>query len=116
MNKNEIEAILLDLQAKLSNLKIAIAVPMGMLMIVYFFTYATLIDKGMMGAFYLEVVTTAAFVLSLIYLNPLGFILLRWRYQRHRQYGPLLRLVNAQSMTKSAASLCNEVADRFPQA
>ena len=113
MEKNDIELALQELQAKLVNLKIAVAVPMGVLMILYFFTYATLIDMGMLGAFYVELFTTILFVLSLIYLHPLCFRLLRWRYSRHRRFGPLLALLTAAAMNRPAESLSAEIAPQL---
>ena len=115
MEKQEIEQALQELQAKLVNVKIFVAVPMGVLMILYFFTYATLIDRGLMGMLYLELVTTVAFLFALIYLNPLGFRLLNWRYRRHPRFGPLLAVLTAELMNQLPERLSDEVARRLQQ-
>jgi len=59
---------------------------MGILMSVYFFSFATLIDHGMFGILLVEVITSVAFVFAYIFMNPLSFKLTRLILgRRHKQ-------------------------------
>ena len=97
------------LQSKLINMKIFIAVPMGILMILYFFSFASLIDMGHMGALYFELFSSIAFVFGFIYLNQLGFWLLKKRFSKHSIYGPILRKLDINSIAKDA----QQIAEHF---
>lgn len=104
-NHQDVTQDILNLQNKLSNMKIFIGVTMGMLMIIYFFTFATLIDHGMRGALYFELISSIAFVFGFIYLNRLGYWLLLRRFSSHRVYGPLLNQIDQEAISRDAAEL-----------
>ena len=61
---------------------------MGVLMSVYFFSFATLIDHGMFGVLLVEIITSVAFVFAYIFMNPLSFRLTRLFLTR--RHGKLL--------------------------
>jgi len=108
-SQSELAERIQRLQSKLTNMKILIAVPMGMLMIIYFFTFAMLIDHGLVGALYFELLSTIAFVFAFIYLNRLGFWLLKKRFAKHRLYGQILKQLDIESIAKDA----RQIADRL---
>jgi len=97
------------LQAKLSNIKIFVAVPMSMLMIFYFFTFAMLIDKGQNGALYFEIISSIAFIYALIKLNPLGFWLLKKRFAKHPTYAPILQQLDMDGIAKDAEQIAERL-------
>jgi len=97
------------LQSKLVNLKILIAVPMGLLMIIYFFTFAMLIDQGRLAALYFELFSTIAFIFAFIFLNRLGYWLLKKRYSKQREYSQILNQFDSDSFAKDA----QQIADRL---
>lgn len=101
-NASELAEKILVLQSKLINLKIFIAVPMGILMILYFFTFAMFIDHGLSGALYFELFSSVAFVFAFIYLNQLGFWLLKKRFAKHRVYGQILQRLDMNSIAEDA--------------
>lgn len=75
-------------QARLAT---TLAITMGTLMVIYFFTFAMLIDKGYHSALLLELVTSILFIISFFFLNQLSFFLIRLLYGRRQPYAGLLR-------------------------
>jgi hypothetical protein len=102
--QDEIEAIQ-RMQNTQGNIKVFTAIPMGVLMILYFFTYATLVDKGMTALLVLEIVTTILFVLALIYLNQLSFYIIRQIFKNKRPYKDLLMYLTHANINDKAVML-----------
>ena len=75
-------------------------------MILYFFSYATLVDKGMTGALWFEIVTTILFLLALVYLNQVSFMVIKYLYKNKRPYRELLHYLNAKNINDKAEQLC----------
>ena len=96
------------LQHSYSNVKIFTAVPMGVLMILYFFSYAMLIDRGMTGILMFEIVTSILFVLYFVYINQAAFVLLKFLHRRKPHLNDMLSLMNASDLAMTADAL-NEV-------
>lgn len=103
--EDEISAIE-RLQNSQSNVKVFTAIPMGVVMILYFFSYATLVDKGMTGALWFEIITTVMFVLALVYLNQVSFAIIRFLYKNKRPYSDLLNHITASNINDQAEQLC----------
>jgi hypothetical protein len=104
------------LQHSQSNIKIYTAVPMGVLMILYFFSYATLIDMGMYGVLAFEVITTVLFVLALIYINQVSFKLLKLRYRNKSPYNDVLSYISYSDLSGDAGKVSQTIASRRRQA
>lgn len=100
------------LQQSYSNVKIYTAVPMGVLMILYFFSYAMLIDRGMNGALIFEIVTSILFVLYFIYINQAAFVILRFIHRKKPQLSDMLSLMNASDLAMNAETLSNVIESR----
>lgn len=93
------------LQNVQNNIKIAIAVPAGLLLIVYFFTYAMFLDQGIHRMVWFEMITSGVLVLSLIKINRLSFVLLRLWYRNKSPHKEFLNKVSAADLTRAAQEL-----------
>ena len=82
-------------------------ITMGMLMSVYFFTFATLIDNGLFGALLLEIITSIAFIFAFIYMKPLSFRLTRLIHGR--RHAVLLQQLTANDIDKTPVQLCESI-------
>lgn len=82
---------------------------MGVLMILYFFTYATLIDHGLTGFLFFEIVTSILFLMALIFLNPLSFALVKLMYGRRQPYQSILQQLSPSSIVKPADQLLQDL-------
>lgn len=100
------------LQNTHNNIKVFTAIPMGVLMILYFFSYATLIDHGMYGVLGFEIVTTVVFVMSLIYINRLSFFLLKIRYRNKPPYQDILPYIDSTLLARKAQDVLPVVMNR----
>lgn len=100
------------LQNSYSNVKIFTAVPMGVLMILYFFSYAMLIDRGMTGVLMFEIVTSILFVLYFIYINQAAFVVLKFLHRNKPQLNDMLSLMNASDLAMKADALNSVIESR----
>ena len=103
--QEELEAIQ-QMQNTQGNIKVFSAIPMGVLMILYFFSYATLVDKGYTGFLMFEIVTTILFLLAMIYLNQFAFFFIKRLYKNKMPYSELLSHLDAKSINNEAVELC----------
>jgi len=101
-----------SLQHSYSNIKIFTAVPMGVLMILYFFSFAMLIDKGMKGALMFEIVTSILFVLYFVYINRAAFIILKFLNRKKTVYSDLLSLMTVSELAMKPDALAGLIESR----
>ena len=100
------------LQQSYSNVKVYTAVPMGVLMILYFFSYAMLIDRGMNGTVIFEIVTSILFVLYFFKINQAAFVILKFIHRKKAQLSDMLSLMNASDLAMEAGALSAVIESR----
>ena len=100
------------LQQSYSNIKIFTAVPMGVILILYFFTFAMLIDKGMNGVLMFEIVTSILFVLYFIFINQAAFSILKFLNRKKSQYNDVLSLMSVSDLALRPDALSDIIASR----
>ncbi len=105
MDNPELKAAIEALQNHYNNTRIALAVPAGVMLILYFFSFATLIDKGMNGLLDFQMISSLVFVAILIRVNPIAFAILRWRYGGKADYRQLFPVLTATSLGQDAEKL-----------
>ena len=96
MQEETILHALLRIQKTQNTIAITTAIVMGVLLIVYFFTFAMLIDKGYYTILLVELVTSILFLVAFFSLNRLAFYVTRLIYRRHQAYGALLDRLSPQ--------------------
>ena len=104
-----------SLQNSLSNIKVFTVVPMGVLMIVYFFSFATAIDRGMYGVLVFEIVTTILFVFAIIFINKFAFMLLKMRYKNKAPYNSVLAYVDYSDLAGKPEEVSKAIENRRHQ-
>jgi len=109
MTTEDIFKAIEQIQKSQSNIKIFTAVPMGIIMILFFFSFATLIDQGMMGALYIEIGSTILFILALIYLNKISFFLVKKLYNSRKPHRSIIAKLTPVNINKSAERLVQEL-------
>lgn len=78
---------------------------MGILLILYFFTFAMLIDKGYSFLLKFEVITAIVFVITFFLLNKLSFQLTRLVYMGHSGHRQLLSKLISSDVNKTPEEL-----------
>ena len=109
MTPEELTQAIEKIQNTQNNIKIFTAVPMGLLLIVYFFSYATLIDHGYSGFLTFEIVTIVLFVLAFIFLNSLSFHVVKWIYRKRSPQREIIQQLTPETIVKPAESLSKEI-------
>jgi di/tricarboxylate transporter len=95
-----------------SNIKVTTGIAIGTVLLLYFFSFAMLVDTGMTGALMFEVITTVLCVLGLIYLNKLAFFILKSLYQRSKAYRHLFPVLTAKNIGDKAEDLAHLMAQQ----
>jgi len=106
---NNLIEIIETLQNVQGNIKVFSAVPMGILMILYFFTYARLVDEGMYGLLIFEMVSSVLFIFAIIKMNQLSFGVIRFWYRNTPPYNDILLLVDHVVFAKKPEEISKHV-------
>jgi len=81
-----------------NNISTYAAIFMGSLMVIYFFTFAMLIDRGHSLALIIEIFTTVLFTCAFFFLNKLAFHATRLWYLGRRPYQEILSCLTPADM------------------
>lgn len=109
MSGDSLQENIKKIQNTQNNIKIFTAVPMGILMLLYFFSYATLIDHGYGKLVMVEIITSILFVLAFIFLNSWSFQVVKFFYKNRAQYREIMQQLTPDNITKPAEQLCKEI-------
>ena len=109
MTTEDIISAIEQIQKSQSNIKIFTAVPMGIIMILFFFSFATLIDQGMMGALYMEIGSTILFILALIFLNKISFFFVKFLYNSRKLHSSIIANLTPVNINRPAEKLAQEL-------
>ena len=82
-------------------------ITMGILMSIYFFTFAALIDRGMFGLLLVEIITTVAFAFAYIFMNTLSFKITRLFYGRN--YDHIFRQLKPGDINRTAEEIVSNL-------
>ncbi len=78
-----------------------------MVLIIYFFTFAMLVDKGYKLILTIQVITSIIFFISFFYLNRIAFFVTRLLFQKQIPNGEIIRYLDADDMSKKPEELLN---------
>lgn len=106
--QNEIAAIE-RLQASQSNIKVTIGITIGTILLLYFFSFAQLVDAGQTAGWLFETATTVLCVLGLIYLNRISFFILKLRYKRRAEFTKIFPVLTASNIDEKAEELAQRI-------
>ena len=109
MSGDSLQENIEKIQNTQNNIKIFTAVPMGILLLLYFFSYAPLIDHGYTALLMFEIVTSILFVFGFIFLNTWTFQVVKVIYKNRAPYREIMQQLTAANITKPAEQLCKEI-------
>ena len=104
--------IIESLQQSYNNIKIFTAVPMGILLLLYFFSFAMLIDKGMVGALWFEIITSIMFVIYFIFINKAAFAILKILSRNNPGKNDILSLIDVSELAMKPEALTDVIESR----
>jgi hypothetical protein len=107
--------IIKTIQNTQRRISMILGVTMGMLLILYFFTFAMLIDKGYSFLIEFEFVTAIIFVVMFFFLNKISFQITRLLFMRRSSHRQILSQLIASDMNKTPEDLQTVLANRHIQ-
>jgi len=105
MNTDNTLNFLLKIQKTQNNISLYSAITMGIVLIIYFFTFALLMDKGYKLILMIQVFTSIIFFVSFFYLNRIAFFVTRLIFQKRKPHGEIVRYLSAEDMSKQPEAL-----------
>lgn len=100
---------LLDKQRRF---KIILGSIFGLLLVIYFFSFATLIDKAPPGFFYFELVTGIAMAVMLFMLNKISFGYVSRRFGGKTEYKPWIGKLRRDDVDQKFEKVLKELEQR----
>jgi len=105
-------AKLKQLQEKQTSIKISIGVTIGIIFLIYFFTFAMLVDKFPPAFFIFEAITSLIFFISLFILNRISFFFMGGKIKKAAKEFPALAKYQANDVDTKAEKLLEELQAR----
>ena len=75
-----------DIQKKQTKYKLIIGSVLGMISLIYFFTFAMFVDKFPPTFFLIELITTPIIFILFFFLNRMSFALIKGGYEKKDEY------------------------------
>lgn len=109
MGPEQLQEAIEKIQNSQNNIKIFTAVPMGIILLLYFFSFASLIDHGLTKLLLVEIITSILFVLAFIFLNSLSFYIVKLLYKNRIPYSGIVAQLTPETVIKPAGQLVKEI-------
>ena len=94
---NDQAALIASIRKTQENIAVIIGVLFTLILCIYFFTYAMLVDKGLSGALWMMGSSSLLMLLALIRLNAVSFFVARLWLGRRERYKKTFTLISASS-------------------
>lgn len=107
MNDENTLNIIESLQKKLVSQKITIGSTIGIILIIYFFTFAMLVDKFPPVFFVFEGISSIIFVIILFTLNKTSYALLKMRSNKNSEQFRILEKMQPGDVDKKPEEVFN---------
>ncbi len=95
MSDDEQNSIIASIRKTQENIALTIGVFLAVMLSVYFFTYAMVVDKGLMTVLWLMVISSLVFVGVLFRLQTVSFFVARLWLGRRSEYQHVFPLISA---------------------
>ncbi|MDH5301556.1 MAG: hypothetical protein OEW58_09365 [Gammaproteobacteria bacterium] len=105
-------AKLQQLQEKQTSIKVSIGVTIGIIFLIYFFTFAMLVDKFPPIFFYIEAITSVIFLIMLFKLNKASFCFMGSKIKKAAAEFPELAKYRANDVDTKPEKLLGELKTR----
>ncbi len=107
MSEQELGVALSEIKTLMERYVVRIGVTIGIILLVYFFTFAMLIDKAPLIYIMIEVVTSIVFVFILFKLKKIAFYLVQSKLSGKSPYTDIFSRLTAADFEKSESDLIN---------
>lgn len=90
------------------NIMVIIGVLIGVILLVYFFSFAQFFDRGYMGVVWFQAISSVVFVAALFFLKRIAFTVVRVIYGRREPYQVFVSAIVASDLDKDEKALEEE--------
>ena len=97
------------------NLVVTIGITIGVVLGIYFFTFAALIDSARLYVIQFMMVTTVLLVLALIYVKRIALLFTRCLLGRKAEYKALLAVLVVADLVKDEQQLAQQLETQLAQ-
>ncbi len=107
ISEQELGAAISEIKQLIEKYIVRIGSSIGMILLVYFFTYAQFVDRGMTVFLTLEVITSILFVIALFNLKKISFYLVKLKLGKTSPYTDIFMKLTVADLEKSDSDLVN---------
>lgn len=107
ISEQELGVALNEIKQLIDKYVVRIGSSIGMILLVYFFTYAQFIDKAMTILLTIEVITTILFVIALFNLKKISFYLVKLKLGKKLPYSDIFAKLTVADLEKKDSDLLN---------
>ncbi len=97
------------IQASQRKLKIIIGVIIGIILLIYFFTFSMLIDSAPRFFINFQIISSIVMVAMLFFLNPISFFLVVIRYRLNESLFHVVAKMKPSDISRPAQELAEEL-------
>jgi hypothetical protein len=115
MTQQEIIDAIRRIKKAQENFVVGIGILIGMILIVYFFTFAMLVDTTTGAPVWFQAITTAAMVLALIFLKRVGFFFARLWLGRQPGCKTVFSAIRATDLSLDEQTLASQIQQDLSQ-
>ncbi len=113
MNETQLLEAVKSLQESQKSIKITIGSIMGLVLIIFFFTFAMLLDKAPPLFFIIETIITIIIIPLFFMLNKLSFVILKIRKGKKEELKKIIAQMNANDVDKKAEIVLQKLENTF---
>jgi len=105
VSEQELGVVLSEIKQSIEKYVVRIGSSIGMIFLVYFFTYAQFIDRGMNIFIMMQVVTSILLVIALFNLKTISFHLIKFKLGKKPPYIDIFAKLTVTDLEKSDSDL-----------
>jgi len=113
MNEAQLLETIKSLQESQKNIKITLGSIMGLILFVFFFTFALLLDKAPPLFFIIETIITIIIIPLFFILNKISFAILKIRKGKKEEFEKIIAQLNANDVDKKAEEILQGLENTF---
>jgi hypothetical protein len=113
MPQQDTRSTLAQIKKTHENFMVSMGILIGIILVVYFFTYGALVDSVTSSLIWFQVVTSVLMVLVLVFLRRVCFFLTRLKLGRREGYAAVLAKLSAADLSLDEDTLLKKLGEQL---
>lgn len=114
MSQPEVIDAIRRIKKSQENFVVGIGITIGVILVLYFFSFAAVVDSPSHGLVWFQALSTIAMVLALIFLKRVGFFFARLRLGRQPQCKAVFSAIRAADLALDETVLAEQIQQGGP--